>query len=54
VGNNIEVGQVLCIIEAMKIMNEIESDINGEIVEIMVQNEDLVEYDQPIMKIRRS
>lgn len=54
VGNKVEAGQVLCIIEAMKIMNEIVSEVSGEIVEILVENEDLVEYGQPIIKIRRS
>lgn len=54
VGTCVEEGQVLCIIEAMKIMNEIESDLKGEVVEIFVQNEDVVEYGQPLLKIRRS
>lgn len=52
VGDKITSGQTLCILEAMKIMNEIESDINGEIVEICVSNEDLVEYGQTIFKVR--
>lgn len=53
VGDIVTIGQSLCIIEAMKIMNEIESEINGEIIEMLVKNEDLVEYGQPLMKIRR-
>lgn len=52
-GDNVEKGQTLCIIEAMKIMNEIESEFSGEVVEIMVKNEEPVEYGQPLMKIRR-
>lgn len=43
---------VICIVEAMKLMNEIEAEVNGEIVEVMAQNGDLVEYGQPLFKIR--
>ena len=52
IGDSVKKGQTLCIIEAMKIMNEIESDISGEIVEICVENESLVEYGQTLFKIR--
>ena len=52
VGDKVKVGQALCVLEAMKIMNEIDSDINGEIVEICVDNESLVEYGQPLFKIK--
>lgn len=52
VGDKVSKGQTLCILEAMKIMNEIESDINGEIVEICADNESLVEYGQPLFKVR--
>lgn len=52
VGDKVKVGQPLCVLEAMKIMNEIDSDVNGEIVEICVDNESLVEYGQPLFKIR--
>ncbi|MCO4755988.1 MAG: acetyl-CoA carboxylase biotin carboxyl carrier protein [Bacteriovoracaceae bacterium] len=52
VGDKVSNGQTLCILEAMKIMNEIESDISGEIVEICVENESLVEYGQTLFKIR--
>lgn len=52
VGDKVSKGQTLCILEAMKIMNEIESDINGEIVEICVENESLVEYGQTLFKVR--
>ena len=53
IGDSIEKGQTLCIIEAMKIMNEIESDISGEVVEILLEDEDSVEFGQPLIKIRR-
>ena len=52
VGDHISPGQVLCILEAMKIMNEIESDISGEIVEICVENESLVEFGQVLFKVK--
>lgn len=52
VGDKISKGQTLCILEAMKIMNEIESDSAGEIVEVCADNENLVEYGQPLFKIR--
>ncbi|MCM1992305.1 acetyl-CoA carboxylase biotin carboxyl carrier protein [Oceanirhabdus seepicola] len=53
VGDMVSKGQPLCIIEAMKLMNEITAEVSGEIVEILVKNEDMVQYDQPIIKIRR-
>lgn len=53
VGSKVEKGDTLCIIEAMKIMNEITCEVSGEIVEILVENEDVVQYGQAIMKIRR-
>ncbi len=52
VGDRVSKGQTLCILEAMKIMNEIESDVDGEIVEICSSNESLVEYGQTLFKIR--
>ncbi len=52
VGDRVSKGQTLCILEAMKIMNEIESDVDGEIVEICSSNESLVEYGQILFKIR--
>lgn len=52
VGDKVHKGQVLCIIEAMKLMNEIESEFDGEIVEICVKNEDMVEYGMPLFKIK--
>ena len=52
VGNTVKAGQVLCIIEAMKIMNEIESDLSGVIEEVCVQNETPVEYGTVLYRIR--
>lgn len=51
-GTRVDAGQVLCIIEAMKLMNEIESDVAGEIAEIYVENSTPVEYGQPLFGIR--
>lgn len=51
-GDNVKKGQVLCIIEAMKLMNDIESDFDGEVAEILVKNEQMVEYGQPLFKIK--
>lgn len=53
VGDYVKKDQPLCIIEAMKIMNEIQSEESGEVIEILVENEDIVEYGQSLMKIRR-
>jgi len=52
IGDKVKKGQVLCIIEAMKLMNEIESEFDGEIVEICAKNEDVVEYGMPLFKIK--
>ena len=52
VGEKVSKGDTLCIIEAMKIMNEINSDFDGEVVEILCNNEDMVEFGQPLFKIR--
>lgn len=51
-GDTVEAGQVLCIIEAMKLMNEIESDAAGEVVKRLVANNQPVEYGQPLFAIR--
>jgi acetyl-CoA carboxylase biotin carboxyl carrier protein len=51
VGDRIRVGQAVCIIEAMKLMNEIEAEVAGEIVEILVQNGEPVEYGQPLIRV---
>lgn len=52
VGDKVAPGKVLCIVEAMKIMNEIESDISGEIVEICAENETYVEFGQVLFRIK--
>ena len=54
VGNNIRVGQTICILEAMKLMNEIESEFNAEIVEILVENGTPVEFGQVLMRVKQS
>ena len=51
-GDQVAAGQVLCIIEAMKLMNEIEADASGEIVKVLVNNGQPVEYGQPLFAIR--
>ena len=52
VGDSVNTGDVLCIIEAMKLMNEIESDAHGVIKQILVKDGDMVEYGQPLFKIK--
>lgn len=51
IGDEIKSGQVLCIIEAMKLFNEIESEVTGRIVKILVDNASPVEYDQPLFLV---
>jgi acetyl-CoA carboxylase biotin carboxyl carrier protein len=51
-GDTVEVGQILCIVEAMKLMNEIESDAAGELVKILVSNGQPIEYGQELFAIR--
>jgi acetyl-CoA carboxylase biotin carboxyl carrier protein len=53
-GDHVEKGQVICIVEAMKLMNEIESDASGEIVKCMVTNGQPVEFGQPLFSVRTS
>ena len=53
VGDIIKIGDVLCIVEAMKVMNEVQSDQGGEIVEILVDDSVSIEYGQPLFKIRK-
>lgn len=53
VGENVHPGQTLCIIEAMKVMNEISSDISGKVKKILVENGQPVEYDQELFAIER-
>ncbi len=52
IGSRVKKGETLCIIEAMKLMNKINSEHAGEIIEILVKNEETVEYDQVLMKIK--
>ncbi|GAA0808288.1 acetyl-CoA carboxylase biotin carboxyl carrier protein [Faecalicatena orotica] len=52
VGDSVKEGQVIAIVEAMKLMNEIESDFSGKVAEILVQNGDTVEYGQPLFVIK--
>ena len=52
VGGRISVGQTVCIIEAMKLMNELESEISGEVVEILVENGTPVEFGQALMRVK--
>jgi acetyl-CoA carboxylase biotin carboxyl carrier protein len=51
VGDSVKVGQTVCIIEAMKLFNEIESEISGKIVKVLVENAQPVEYDQPLFLV---
>lgn len=51
VGDRIRTGQTVCIIEAMKLMNEIEAEVFGQVMEILVENGEPVEYGQPLMRV---
>ncbi len=51
VGDLVSPGQVLCIIEALKVMNEIESDVRGKVIKVLVENGQTVEYGQPLFLI---
>lgn len=51
-GDHVEKGQVICIVEAMKLMNEIESDVSGEVVKCLVTNGQPVEFGQPLFAVR--
>ena len=53
-GDQVNEGTVVCIVEAMKVMNEIKADIRGRIKEILVKNGDAVEYDQPLFAVEKS
>ena len=53
-GSNVKVGQTICILEAMKLMNEIESEFNAEIIEILVENGTPVEFGQVLMRVKQS
>lgn len=52
VGDTIEKGQIIGIVEAMKLMNEIESPFSGVVTEILVQNQEMVEYGQPLVRVK--
>ena len=52
VGDTVSAGQTLCIVEAMKLMNEIVADVSGEVVEVLAENAGGVEYDQPLFYLR--
>ena len=54
IGSSISVGQTICILEAMKLMNEIESEFNGVVVEVLVENGTPVEFGQVLMRIKKS
>jgi acetyl-CoA carboxylase biotin carboxyl carrier protein len=54
VGNQVKVGQAVCIVEAMKLMNEIESDVAGTVLEVLVENGHSVEFGQRLFKIKKS
>lgn len=54
IGKSVKTGDVLCIVEAMKLMNEIESDVTGKVVEIMVDNSQPVEYNQVLFLIEKA
>jgi len=51
VGDEVTTGKVVCIIEAMKLFNEIESEVNGKIVKVLVEDSSPVEYDQPLFLV---
>ncbi|MBK7106056.1 MAG: acetyl-CoA carboxylase biotin carboxyl carrier protein [Ignavibacteriae bacterium] len=54
IGDTVNTGSVLCIVEAMKLMNEIECDLSGKIIQILVEDGTPVEYNQPLFKIEKS
>ncbi len=51
IGDEVKAGKVVCIIEAMKLFNEIESEVSGRIVKVLVENATPVEYDQPLFLV---
>lgn len=53
-GDMVKKGQIICIVEAMKLMNEIESDCEGEVLEILVENGQPVEFGEPLLRIRKT
>lgn len=53
VGSTVNASSVVCIVEAMKLFNEIEAEVTGEIVEILVEDSELVEYGQPLFRVKK-
>ena len=51
VGDEVTAGKVVCVIEAMKLFNEIESEVSGKIVKVLIDNSSPVEYDQPLFLV---
>jgi acetyl-CoA carboxylase biotin carboxyl carrier protein len=54
VGDEVKEGEVVCIVEAMKLMNELEAELNGKVVDVLVENGELVEYGQPLFALQAS
>lgn len=52
VGSTVSIGDSVCVLEAMKLLNEVTSDVNGEILEVLVKDGDVIEYGQPLFKVR--
>ena len=52
VGDRIRFGQIVCIIEAMKLMNEIEAEVSGQVIEILVQSGEPIEFGQPLLRVK--
>ncbi|MGF2088549.1 acetyl-CoA carboxylase biotin carboxyl carrier protein [Enterococcus casseliflavus] len=52
IGDHVKKSDILCIVEAMKVMNEIVSDVDGELVEVLVESEQIVEYNQPLFRVK--
>ena len=52
IGDHVKKGDILCIVEAMKVMNEIVSDVDGELVEVLVASEQIVEFNQPLFRVK--
>lgn len=53
VGSKVDANSIVCIVEAMKLFNEIEAEVSGEIVEVLVENGELVEYGQPLFRVKK-
>ena len=51
-GDKVKKGDIVCIVEAMKVMNEIEAEVDGEIVEVLIENEQMVQYGEALFKIK--